>query len=178
MPHSVPLTLQQATANPRLHQRLLGTHGHAWVSFLRGHCSFLLGPGVHKFLFVPAKSLFPQPFVSSGGSMVGLMVTSSKRAYVIARSAAPRAPVAGHCWPIPPQETLRHSSGSVSVGWACISCPSQVWAAQATKCLGSDYPTRAVHLNHPLSPKYSVSLALHCYSHLSGKQTHSEGQCR
>ena len=24
------------------------------------------------------------------------------------------------------QETLRHSSGSVSVGWACILCPSQV----------------------------------------------------
>ena len=32
------------------------------------------------------------------------------------RSAVPRAPVAVHCWPIPPQETLRHSSGSVSVG--------------------------------------------------------------
>ena len=56
--------------------------------------------------------------VSSGSSMVGLMVTSSKRAYAIPRSAAPRAPVpvAGHCWPGPPQETLRHSSVSVSVG--------------------------------------------------------------
>ena len=50
--------------------------------------------------------------------MVGLMVTSSKRAYAIPRSAAPRAPVpvAVHCWPIPPQETLKHSSVSVSVG--------------------------------------------------------------
>ena len=28
--------------------------------------------------------------------------------------------------PLLPQETLRHSSGSVSVGWACISCPSQI----------------------------------------------------
>ena len=27
--------------------------------------------------------------------------------------------------PLPPQETLRHSSGSVSVGWACILCPFQ-----------------------------------------------------
>ena len=40
-----------------------------------------------------------QSCVSSGGSMVGLMVTSSKRAYVIPKSAAPRAPVplAVHC---------------------------------------------------------------------------------
>ena len=54
-----------------------------WVSLLWGHCSFLLGLGVHKILFVPFKSLFPQSFVSSGGSMVGLMATSFKRAYAI-----------------------------------------------------------------------------------------------
>ena len=37
--------------------------------------------------------------VSSGSSMAGLMATSSKRAYAIPMSAAPRAsaPVAGHC---------------------------------------------------------------------------------
>ena len=67
-----------------------------------------------------------QSCVGSGGSMVGLMATSSKRAYAIPRSAAPRVPAAGHCGSIPPQETLRHSSGSVSVGWACVLCPSQV----------------------------------------------------
>ena len=54
-------TLQQAPANPRLHQRLLDTHGQVWISFLWGHCSFLLGPGAHKLLFVPSKSLFPSP---------------------------------------------------------------------------------------------------------------------
>ena len=45
------------------------------------------------------------------------MVTSSKRAYAIPRSTAPRAPApaAVHCWPIPLQETLKHSSVSVSV---------------------------------------------------------------
>ena len=32
---------------------------------LWGHCSFLLGPGAHKVLFVPSKSLFPQSCVSS-----------------------------------------------------------------------------------------------------------------
>ena len=61
--------------------------------------SLLLGFGVHKVLFVPSKSLFPQSHVSCGSSMVGLMVTSSKKTYAISRSAAPRppAPAAGHC---------------------------------------------------------------------------------
>ena len=82
-----------------------------------GHCSFLLGPGAHKFLCVPSKSLLPQSCVSSGSSMVGLMATSSKRAYAIPRSAALRAPapVAVHCWSIPRQEMLKHSSFSASV---------------------------------------------------------------
>ena len=77
--HSVPLTLQQATADPCLCQRLLDTHGQVWVSLLCGHCSFLLGPGAHKVLSVPSKSLFPQSCVSSAGSTA----TSSKRAYAI-----------------------------------------------------------------------------------------------
>ena len=116
--HSVPPTLQQATADPRLRWRLLDTHGQVWVSLLWGHCSFLLGPDVHKVLFVCSKSLFPQYCVSSGISMVGLVATSSKRVYAIPRSTAPRAPAAEavHCWPIPLQDTLKHCSGSVSVG--------------------------------------------------------------
>ena len=70
---------------------------------------------VHTVLFLPSKSLYLQSCVSSGGSMVALMVTSSKRAYAISRSAVPRAlaPVIGHCWTVPLQETLKHSSGSV-----------------------------------------------------------------
>ena len=68
------------------------THWQAWVSLLWGYFSFLLVPGAHKFLFVPSKSLFPQSCVSSGDSMVWLMVTSSKRAYAIHRSVAPKAP--------------------------------------------------------------------------------------
>ena len=71
----------------------------------------------HKVLFVPSKSLL-QSCVSSGDSIVVLMATSSKRAYAIPRSALPRAPapVVVHCWPVPLQETLKHSSVSVSVG--------------------------------------------------------------
>ena len=57
--HSVPPTLQQPTVETFLHQRLLDTHGQVWVSLLWGHCSFLLGPGAHKVLLVPSKSLFP-----------------------------------------------------------------------------------------------------------------------
>ena len=78
---------------------LLETPGHSWVSLLWGHCSFFLGLHVHKVLFVPSKSLFPQSCVSSGGSLLALMATLFKRAYAIPRSAAPtgRAPVGVHC---------------------------------------------------------------------------------
>ena len=74
---------------------------------------------IYFFFPLPSKSLFPQSCVSFGGSMVRLMVTSSKRAYAILRSTAPRAPAPAevYCWPVPPQETLKHSSGSVSVGF-------------------------------------------------------------
>ena len=54
-------SLQQATDDPHLCQRLSDTHGQVWLSLLWGHCSFLQGSGMHKVLFVPAKSLFPSP---------------------------------------------------------------------------------------------------------------------
>ena len=52
-----------------------------------------------SFFWVLVCIMFCLSCVISGGSMVGLMSTSSKRAYAIPRSAAPRAPapVAGHC---------------------------------------------------------------------------------
>ena len=70
-----------------------------------------------RFCLCPLRSV-SQSCESPGGSMVGLMVTSSKRAYTIPRSTAPRAPapVAVHCWPVPPQEILKHRSVSVTVG--------------------------------------------------------------
>ena len=52
-------SLQQATADPRHCRRLLDTHGQVWVILLWGHCSFLLGSGAHKVLFVPSKICFP-----------------------------------------------------------------------------------------------------------------------
>ena len=52
------------------------------------------------------------------GSMVGLIETLLKSAYVWPSSAAARAPVpsAGHCWSeLPQQETLKVRSGSASL---------------------------------------------------------------
>ena len=99
----------------------LETPGHSWASLSQSLVgSLLLSPGSqwkHKVLLVLSKSLFHLSCVSSGSSMVDLMVTSFRRAYSIPRSTAPRdpAPAAVHCKPIPPQETLKYSSVSVSV---------------------------------------------------------------
>ena len=45
--------------NPHLHWRLLDIPGQVRVSLLWGHCSFLLGHGAHKVLFVPCKAVSP-----------------------------------------------------------------------------------------------------------------------
>ena len=126
-----------ASQDPRLCHRLLDSQGQVQVSLFWGHCSFLLGPSVHRVLFVPSKSLFPQSCVSAGGSMVGLMVTSSKRAYAIPRSAAPRAlgPAAGNCQPMPPQETPGHSRATLGQSLAGSLLPSPgSWCAQGSVC--------------------------------------------
>ena len=56
--HSVP---QPCGSPPLTHASAgdLDTHRQVWVSLLRGHCSFLLGPGAYKVLFVPSKSVSP-----------------------------------------------------------------------------------------------------------------------
>ena len=89
--HPEPLSLRQATASVLPQETLRHSSGSVSVGSL--------SPGTHKVLFVLSKSLFSQFCVSSGGSMVGIMVTSSKRAYAIPRSTAHRAPApaAGHC---------------------------------------------------------------------------------
>ena len=54
---------------------------------------------VHTRFCCALQESISQSWLSSGSSMVGLTVTSSKRAYTTPRSAAPRAPApaAGHC---------------------------------------------------------------------------------
>ena len=87
-----------------------------------------------RFCLYPPSVCFPSPVLSSGGFMLGLMATSSKRAYAIPRSAAPKAPApdcqqAVHCWLVP---LLKGRSGSVSVGSPgvhrfCLSPLKHLW---------------------------------------------------
>ena len=91
------------------------TPGHSQASLgvscgVTGHFFQVLmhtGFFVCLFVFCVLQESVSQSCVSSGGSMVGLMVTSSKRAYAISRSAAPWAPAsaAGHCWLVLPEDT-------------------------------------------------------------------------
>ena len=90
--HLVPPTLQQASTDPCLHWGLQDTHRQVWVSLLWVHCSFLLGPGTQGSVCALQEPVSPV-LRKSGSSMVGLMATSSKRAYAIPKSAAPRAPM-------------------------------------------------------------------------------------
>ena len=74
------------------------TPGHSWAclgQFLMG--PLLLSPGswCPQGPLCALPESVSQSYVSSGGAMVGLMATSSKRAYATPGSAAPRAPVSG-----------------------------------------------------------------------------------
>ena len=48
-----------------------------------------MGPGAHKVLFVPSQKSVSPDLCKFWGSIVGLMVISSKRAYAIPRSLHP-----------------------------------------------------------------------------------------
>lgn len=82
--------------------------------------------------------LFSSSWVS--GSMVGLMATSSKRAYATfcasqvccTHSPCPRR---GHCWPMPLQETLKHSQAGLaqSLVGSLLFCPGS-WCTQGCVC--------------------------------------------
>ena len=96
------------------------TPGHSWASLGQSLVESLLlslGSWCTKVLFVPSKSLFPPSCVSSGSSG-GVNGALLQEAYAILKSAAHTAPTpeAVHCWPVPLQETPKHSSVSVSVG--------------------------------------------------------------
>ena len=90
---------------------LLTPTGDNWLHSEKGIFSPTAEPlnfSVPNDVFVLAELIYT--YICSCSSMVGLMATSSKRAYAKPKSAAPRAPVpaAVHCWPVPPQETLKH----------------------------------------------------------------------
>ena len=84
--HSVPQALQQA---PGWLMPLPETPGHSWAclgQFLMGSLLLSSGSCCIQGFGCALQSLFPQSCVSSCGSMVGLMATSSKRTQAIPRS--------------------------------------------------------------------------------------------
>ena len=85
--HSVPLTLHQATTDST---PLPETPGHSQASQGQSLVGSLLLSSGSWFCLCP-QSVCSQSCVSSGGSMVGLMATSSKRAYAIPGSTARRS---------------------------------------------------------------------------------------
>ena len=65
---TVVFSAPDSTAGHHSPTPLLETPGHSQPSLgqsLLDHCSFLLGSGVHKVLFVPSKNLFPRSCRSS-----------------------------------------------------------------------------------------------------------------
>ena len=127
--HSVAL----GAANPAAgHCRLtppLETPGHSWAclgQFLVG--SLLLSPG----------SWYAQGFVCAIQESVSSVLCKFWQLYggvngdllhdglCHTQVCCTQNPCSRPLLTVPPQETLRHSSGSVSVGWACVLCPSQV----------------------------------------------------
>ena len=79
----------------------LETPGHSQESLGQSVGSLLLSPGSWgtQGSVCALQETISQSCVSSGSSVVGLMVTTFKRAYATPRSAASRAPApaAGHC---------------------------------------------------------------------------------
>ena len=102
--HASTATLSAPSPAADYHQAmpLLDTPGHLRASLSQSLVgSLLLSPQcwcTQGSVFACQESV-SQSCVSSSSSMVGLVVTSSKRAYAIPKSAAPRAPapVAVHC---------------------------------------------------------------------------------
>ena len=126
------LTAPNSPAGHHWPTPLLETPGHSQTSLGQSLVGSLLlssGSWCTRFCCALQESI-SHSYVSSGSCMVGLMATSSKRTYSIPKLAAPRAPVplAVHCWPVPPQEMLKHSSVSVFVGPWVVVRTRFVWA--------------------------------------------------
>ena len=99
---SATLTVPNFAAGHHQPTPPLETPGHSLASlgqFLVGSLLLSPGPWFTQSSVCALQESISQSCVSSGSSMVQLVLTSSKRAYAIPRSAAPRAPisVAVHC---------------------------------------------------------------------------------
>ena len=100
-PHAGTATLSGPNPAAGHHQPTLlpGTSGHSQASLGQSLVgSVLLSPGswFAQGFFCALQESVSQSCVSSGGSLVGLMVTSSRRAYAIPRAPRAPAPAAVH----------------------------------------------------------------------------------
>ena len=126
-----------AAAGQRRTTPLLETPGHSQASLGKSVLASLLLSAeswcTQRFVCL-SKSRFPHFCVNSGSSMVGLMVTSSKRTYAIPRSAAPIAPALQQATADPYlcmrhlNTVLTHSLWGV---WVLV-CRNFVWAFQVS----------------------------------------------
>ena len=121
-----------------------GAPGHSRASLAQSLVgSLLLSPAswcTQGFVHALQESI-AQSRVSAHGCVVGLTATSSKRAYALPRSAAPRAPapVAAHRWPKTLQETHTVLSPSLWGLWVLLHTRF-VWALWASLAgMGFDF---------------------------------------
>ena len=92
-------------------------YGHSWASLGQSLVgSLLLSPG-SLFCLCPPRVYFPVlcKFWWLYGGVNGDLLQEGLSHTQVCCPRAP-APAAVHCWPIPPHETLKHGSGSISVG--------------------------------------------------------------
>ena len=95
--HAATLSAPNPAADHHQPTSLLETPGHSWTSLGQSLVeALLLSPGSWCTQVCARQESVSQSCVSSGGSMLGLMETSSKRAYTIPKSAA----LSGR-WPCP-----------------------------------------------------------------------------
>ena len=121
--HACTATLSVPDPAAGLHWRmpLLETPGHSRASLgqsLLG--SLLLSPGswlTQDFVWALQESVSPVlcKFWQLYGGVNGDLLQEGLCHTQVCCTQSP-CPEAGHCWPLPPQETFKHSSGSVSVG--------------------------------------------------------------
>ena len=113
--HTAALSAPSPAAGHCWPMPLLETPGHSRASLSQSLVgSLLLSPGswsAQHSVCVLQESVSPV-LCKFWWLYGGLMVTSSKRAYAIPRSTAPRAPApaAVHCWPTPPLNTVLSQS--------------------------------------------------------------------
>ena len=162
--HSCTATLTAPNPEAGHHQPTppLETPGHSWASLGQSLVGpLLLSPGSQETqgsVCALQESIF-QSCVSPGSSVVELMVTSSKSAYAIPKSATPRAPVPGG--PL----LTRTSTGDTQTQFCVSLCgvPGS-WCAQVSsepcKCLWRECHL-ILNMNSPLLPScWGFSFAL------------------